>query len=99
MMSLFERVEALFDKDGIPVSNYSELYAELCEDYDQERVDSHIESYLWGIVYDKAWQLFDNAGNPVENYDELYKELCLVYDRSTVDDCISSIQGNWCYNS
>lgn len=99
MMSLYERVKALFDKDGIPVPNYSELYAELCEDYDQERVDSRIESYLWGIVYDKAWQLFDNAGNPVENYDELYNELCLVYDRSTVDDCISSIQGNWCYNS
>ena len=79
------------------VSNYGELYASVCKDYDQEEVDSHIEMHMWSIIYDKVWQLFDCEGNPVEDYDEIYFELCLKYGESTIDDFISNIENGCCW--
>ena len=90
---LYTAVQELYDENGIKVANFDEAYAELCELYTKEAVDSVIAEIERNLIDSKISEtLYNECGEKVDNFDELYASLCNTYTKEKVDAVIAEIE-------
>lgn len=96
---LYTAVQELYDENGIKVTSFDEAYAELCELYTKEAVDSIIAEIERNLIDSKILEtLYNECGEKVDNFDELYTSLCNTYTKEKVDAVIAEIEYIFTYS-